>query len=80
MSVASSLTALVSGCATGAGLVAVKVKVWLIVAPWLSVAVTVMLYTPSLPGPPWLASGFSVPVIRPLTGSIDRPVGRPLAL
>jgi hypothetical protein len=61
-------------------LVAVKLKVWLLVAPWLSVAVTVMLYNPSLPGPPWLASGSSVPVIRPLSGSIDKPVGRPVAL
>ena len=73
-SVAPWFTAPVSACATGAGLVTVKLKPCVIAALWLSVAVTTTAYTP--PVPPWLALWFSVPVMAPVLVSMLRPAGR----
>ncbi|EWS62781.1 hypothetical protein Y695_03988 [Hydrogenophaga sp. T4] len=41
---------------------------------------TVTLYTPSLPGPPWLAELSSVPLMTPVLGLSVRPAGRPVAV
>ena len=76
----SSSVVKASSVATGGGLPTVQVKLWLLVRPPLSVAVIVTLYTPSLPGPPWLAEASSVPLITPVTGSMLNPGGRPAAL
>ena len=61
--------------ATGTGLVTPSVKVVAMVAPVGSFAVTVTVY-----GPPTLADLSSVPEITPVTGSMLKPFGRPVAL
>ena len=72
----SSEVAAVSSDATGAGLATLKVTVWVTVPPLPSDAVMVTVYTPPLT---WLAAGSMVPVIRPVSGSMLRPAGSPVA-
>ncbi len=64
----------VSSVATGAGFLTVQVKISRPDAPDGSVAVTTTMY-----GLCWLASFVSLPWIRPVAGSMDRPGGNPVA-
>ena len=70
---------------TGGTSLTVQVKVSLTLAPFSSVAVTVTVNTPTdgvkgLKLPMVGASGSIVPTMTPVTGSMPRPGGSPVAL
>ena len=78
--VSFSEAVMLSSTASGAGFVTVSSNVSVMVPPSPSSAVTVIVYTPSLFGPPCEAELSSVPVISPVAGSIINPAGRPVPL